>query len=259
MSLEYLMNDKEKVEYMKSLLISRATGGDADQKEYQKLRGEFLMNKDILPLLPSWVRTTRDLDSFWTFIKGEYGSYQERRAFIHDEFSKLLDFLELGILPEDGGVMKKIPLLSQSRKNKVFIVHGRDEASKIMVARFVESLGLESIILHEQASSGMTIIEKIEYYANEASYGIVLYTPCDQGRGHHERKNPPKDRARQNVIFEHGYLMAKLGRKNVCALVKGDIETPNDISGVVYVSMDDRGWQIDVKKELKALGYNIKE
>jgi len=253
------MDDKEKVEYMKSLLISRATGGSADQKEYQKLRGEFLINKDILSLLPSWIRTTRDLDSFWTFIKGEYGSYQERRAFIHDEFSKLLDFLELGILPEEEVVVKKAPLLNQSRKDKVFIVHGRDEAAKEKVARFVDSLDLKPIILHEQASAGMTIIEKIEYYSNEASYGIVLYTPCDQGRGHHEKKERPKDRARQNVIFEHGYLMAKLGRKNVCALVKGDIETPNDISGVIYVSMDDRGWEIDVKKELKVLGYNIKE
>ena len=105
----------------------------------------------------------------------------------------------------------------------------------------------------------MTIIEKIEHYSNEASYGIVLYTPCDQGRGHHEKKlHSPKDRARQNVVFEHGYLMAKLGRKNVCTLVKGSIETPNDISGVVYVSMDDRGWQMDVKNELQALGYKIK-
>ena len=45
-----------------------------------------------------------------------------------------------------------------------------------------------------------------------------------------------KNRANQNVVFEHGYLMATLGRENVCALVQGDIETPNDISGVVYVS-----------------------
>jgi len=29
-----------------------------------------------------------------------------------------------------------------------------------------------------------------------------------------------KPRARQNVVFEHGYLMGKIGRKNVCALVK---------------------------------------
>lgn len=88
----------------------------------------------------------------------------------------------------------------------------------------------------------------------------MLYTACDHGRGAHETKTPPKNRARQNVVFEHGYLMAKLGRENVCSLVKGDIETPNDISGVVYVPLDELGaWKNEVAKELKACGYSIKD
>jgi predicted nucleotide-binding protein len=53
--------------------------------------------------------------------------------------------------------------------------------------------------------------------------------------------------------------MAKLGRENVCALVKGEIETPNDISGVVYVSHDLAGaWKVDISKELEVSGYQIK-
>lgn len=144
-------------------------------------------------------------------------------------------------------------------KRKVFIVHGRDNETKQEVARFIERVGLQSIILHEQASAGMTIIEKIERYANEADFALVLYTPCDHGWGVHEGKLAPKNRARQNVIFEHGYLMAKLGRENVCALVKGEIETPNDISGVVYVSLDAYGaWKNEVCKELTACGYSLK-
>jgi predicted nucleotide-binding protein len=52
--------------------------------------------------------------------------------------------------------------------------------------------------------------------------------------------------------------MAKLGRENVCSLVKGDIETPNDISGVVYVPLDpNSGWKNAVAKELTACGYKI--
>lgn len=98
-----------------------------------------------------------------------------------------------------------------------------------------------AIILHEQASAGMTIIEKIERYSGDADFALVLYTPSDLGRGAHENNVRPNNRARQNVVFEHGYLMAKLGRQNVCALVKGQIETPNDISGVVYVFLDPAG------------------
>ena len=145
-------------------------------------------------------------------------------------------------------------------KRKVFVVHGRDNEAKQEASRFIENLGLEAIILHEQANSGMTIIEKIERYTNDADYALVLYTACDQGRGHHEKKLHPKDRARQNVVFEHGYLMAKLGRNNVCSLRKGEIETPNDLSGVVYVDMDQAGaWKMQVAKELKACGYIIRD
>ncbi len=67
-----------------------------------------------------------------------------------------------------------------------------------------------------------------------------------------------KSRARQNVVFEHGFLMGKIGRNNVCAVVKGCIETPNDISGIVYVDMDEKNrWEVDIAKEMKSVGYDI--
>lgn len=141
-------------------------------------------------------------------------------------------------------------------KSKVFIVHGHDDAAKETVARFVERIGFEAIILHEQASSGQTIIEKIEANSN-VGFGIVLYTPCDLGRSQ-KHEDQLKSRARQNVVFEHGYLIGKIGRKNVCALVKGDIETPNDISGVVYIKMEgEKEWKYKVADEMKACGYDI--
>ena len=59
-------------------------------------------------------------------------------------------------------------------------------------------------------------------------------------------------------MFEHGYLIGKLGRGNVCALLKGDVEKPSDISGIAYVSFDDRGaWNTEVAKEMYAAGYKI--
>jgi len=176
----------------------------------------------------------------------------------------VLNFLEFGeapILskPTSSAVFVEQSVASLPRpKSKVFVVHGRDNEAKQEVSRFIENLGLDVIILHEKASSGMTIIEKIERYSSEADYAVVLYAACDHGRGAHEGKIKPRNRARQNVVFEHGYLMAKIGRKYVCALVKGDIETPNDTSGVVYVPLDESGgWKMEVSKELKACGYTL--
>ena len=142
-------------------------------------------------------------------------------------------------------------------KKDVFIVHGHDELAKTKAARLVHKLGLNPIILHEQASSGTTIIEKIEKYSN-VGFGIVLYTACDVGATK-LNKEKLNNRARQNVVFEHGYLIGKIGRRNVCALVKDEIEVPNDISGVVYIPMneDDDSWGYKLAKEMKVSGLDI--
>lgn len=145
---------------------------------------------------------------------------------------------------------------NQKPKDKVFIVHGHDGEAKQRTARFVEKLGFVAIILHEQASRSMTIIEKIETYSNDVGFGIVLYTPDDIGNAKEEaEKGELNNRARQNVVFEHGFLIGKLGRKNVTPLVEGAIELPNDISGIVYIN--DKDWQIDIAREMKAAGYEI--
>lgn len=139
--------------------------------------------------------------------------------------------------------------------SQVFIVHGHDELAKLEMSDFVESLGLQPIILHMQASSGRTIIEKIEDYSN-VGFGIVLYTPCDVGQKAGALTG--SYRARQNVVFEHGYLIGKLGRSRVSAVVKGTVETLNDISGVVYVSLDEKGrWKEELKKEMGSVGYHV--
>lgn len=139
--------------------------------------------------------------------------------------------------------------------SQVFIVHGHDELAKLEMIDFIESLGLEPIILHMQASSGRTIIEKIEHYSN-VGFSIVLYTPCDIGSKAGALVG--SYRARQNVVFEHGYLIGKLGRSRVTAVVKGTVETPNDISGVVYVSLDDQGdWKEEMKNEMRSVGYQV--
>lgn len=147
---------------------------------------------------------------------------------------------------------------SSKRENrKIFIVHGHDEAAKIEIARFLEHLDFEPIILHEQADKGLTIIEKIESYSN-VGFAVVLYTECDLGRAKEDDESKQHYRARQNVVFEHGFLIGKLKRENVCALVKGNVETPGDISGVVYTLFDSAGgWKLKLLKNMQAAGYEI--
>lgn len=136
--------------------------------------------------------------------------------------------------------------------NKVFVVHGHDGELKEAVARMIEKQGIEAIILSEQANRGATIIEKIE---NNSDVGaaICLFTTDDSGKSNTETDY--HSRARQNVVFEAGYFMGKLGRENVVMISDPDIEIPSDLSGVVYTNKN--FWQVEVLKELSEMGFSI--
>jgi predicted nucleotide-binding protein len=144
------------------------------------------------------------------------------------------------------------------RTNKVFIVHGHDEAMKQHVARTLSALGLQPIILHEQANKGNTIIEKFEAGA-DVGFAVVLLSPDDKAFPASESARKAKPRARQNVIFELGYFIGKLSRKHVFALKRGEnLEVPSDYQGVAYTDYDSAGhWRITLVRELRAAGYTV--
>ena len=111
--------------------------------------------------------------------------------------------------------------------DKIFIVHGHDGYTKLQVAEFVERItGERPAILHEQADSGRTVIEKFEEHASEAGFAIVLLTADDEGKA--KGATQLNLRARQNVVLEFGYFMAKLGRGRVVALHEAGVELPSD-------------------------------
>jgi predicted nucleotide-binding protein len=139
-------------------------------------------------------------------------------------------------------------------QRKVFIVHGHDEAAREAVARFLEKIGFEVIILHERANKGKTIIEKFE--ANgDVGFVVVLLTPDDIGG---PESGAQAHRVRQNVILEWGYFIGRLGRDRVCALKKGNLELPSDIIGVVWEEFDEHGgWKGKLAKELSEANFAI--
>lgn len=84
----------EQVAMMEGILIASATGGSSDGHIYEHLRREFLHDDVIKALLPPFVRTYRSLDAFWPYIKGQAGSYAERRQLLSEAFTPLMDHLE---------------------------------------------------------------------------------------------------------------------------------------------------------------------
>lgn len=160
-------------------------------------------------------------------------------------FEGYLDEIETAVVMNVG----KLPDLTTDR---VFIVHGHDGELKHAVARLVEKQGLEAIILSEQANKGKTIIEKFEENS-DVSGAICLFTADDFGRAKADPNE--KARARQNVVFEAGYFMGKLSRERVVIIAESGLELPSDMQGIVYTNKNN--WEVDVLKDLKAMGYPI--
>jgi predicted nucleotide-binding protein len=192
-----------------------------------------------------------------------------------------------------------LPLVSvspqQPIENRVFIVHGTDHEPANQLKAILKDIGIKPIILQEQPSKGMTIIEKLEEYS-DVGFAFIILTPDDNGFGKTEflsfirkyvnKANASleeiqealqhfndemalplikemfafyKDRARQNVVLELGYFIGRLGRSNVCCLYKGNIELPSDIHGLCYLHFNKSVNEVKsiILEELKAANYKI--
>ena len=138
-----------------------------------------------------------------------------------DELKRKIEYLETLIL--------KIPLLpsvtiqiektekttSLPDSRRVFIVHGLDTNIRSQVELFVRTLGYEPVVLFKQPNAGCTIIEKIEREANDLAFSIILYTACDLGNDKVHANEHLNPRARQNVVFEHGYMFCRPNKAHI--------------------------------------------
>jgi predicted nucleotide-binding protein len=139
--------------------------------------------------------------------------------------------------------------------SEVFVVHGHDGTLKSEVARFIEKMGFEAIILHERRNKGRVLITKFREEAASTGFAVVLMTPDDLGKA--KKASDLNARMRQNVVFELGFFIAQLGPERVVALVQGDIELPSDLYGVVSISVDTDDWRTKLGSELQSAGYKF--
>jgi predicted nucleotide-binding protein len=145
---------------------------------------------------------------------------------------------------------------SQLRGKNILLIHGYDETTKESVSKFIEILGLRALILHEQPNGGRGIIEKFGEASN-INFAIILLATDDLT----SLQNKPREKQaqiNQNVIFEFGYFLGKLGHERVCVLYQEGGEIPFDYSNIMCIPMDSRGgWRLLVAKEIKQAGIDI--
>lgn len=250
-----------------------------DYEKFKKIYDEIedLLQKNVTGEDPAFIAWQTKTDRF---IRKYYGDGPEFKDFSDTEFGLMVwtsnTTHEDNVLACRGGLIatrakfgvyldemedtdssdkiicENVACRGNTDYSKVFIVHGHDGELKQAVARILEKQGIEAVILSEQANLGNTIIEKFERYSN-VSAAICLFTGDDLGKANKEEAF--SQRARQNVVFEAGYFIGRLGRQNVILLANKDIEMPSDLAGVVY--SNNKMWQVEVLQELKAMGFEI--
>ncbi len=198
---------------------------------------------------------------------GKYGSFpmnadpswwnEHRRQSLRTQLTKLGGLVELLETECDLEASGTVRPSSEVSGNGVFLVHGHNEAVLHETARYLERLNLQVTVLREQPNAGRTIIEKFEDYS-DVGFAVVLLTDDDVGGTISSKQDDHRPRARQNVIFEFGYFIGRLGRNRVCALYSEGVEMPSDYSGVIYIPLDEKGaWRMLLAKEMRAANIPV--
>jgi len=185
------------------------------------------------------------------FVKAFNEGLDEAKGFLESRVGDLHENLA-----QDKHGPSKRPSVLNADSRKIFVVHGHDHGNKETVARFLEALELEPIILHEQADQGRTVIEKFELHAAGVQCAVVILTADDIASS---KQNPEQKelRARQNVILELGFFVGRLGRERTFALIEKGVTLPSDVHGLIYIPMDSVDWRMRLVKELKAAGVQV--
>ena len=157
--------------------------------------------------------------------------------------------------------------LSSDRKRKItshidlsptksFLIYGNDNHSKQTLSRFLTKLGIEFISFNARANQEDTLIERIERYP-DTKFAILLL-PLAEEVVKTDEKSSIDDNVGHRLAIEIGYLMGKLGRKRVCALVSENMKIPSDLSRLLHFKMDaSHMWRLLLVKQMKEAGLQI--
>lgn len=145
---------------------------------------------------------------------------------------------------------------------QIFIVHGHDSDARDQLELALHRLGLKPFILMNASGGGKTIIEALEGKIGRdytSDFGLVLMTPDDYGYSKKDGDKKVEPRARQNVVLEAGMLLASLTRSRIAIIVKGHLELPSDLQGIIHLAYNDHIREIVPKlcQRLKDAGFQI--
>ncbi|WP_280234483.1 nucleotide-binding protein [Nocardia cyriacigeorgica] len=252
------MNLQRKIATIQKQIDSVDSNGEVADLDHWRARNEVALRTTLGADNPTYnhlIKVTFSPGMAWSGMSNDY-YVQARRGGIKQSVALMkaaIGEIELvdGISVDEGGA-------TAPGGTRVFIVHGHDNARRLEVSTLVRDLtAVKPTILIDYPNQGDTVIENLERAASEAAYAIIVASGDDVGSTKNA-SDEPRPRARQNVIFELGYFIGKLGRSRVALLVEPGVERPSDTDGILYISLDPNGgWKLPLAKELNNAGMTV--
>ncbi len=182
-------------------------------------------------------------------------------ALLSDRISAIMQ-----ISSQQSSIIRKS--VSKMSNRNVFVIHGRNEKSRIALFALLRAGGLIpmewSHAIHSASSGAAPYVGDVVDRAMDSAAAVVaLFTGDDIARLRDELHNndEPKEKysnqPRANVIFETGMAFAKKPDKVIIVQV-GEIRTISDLLGRHVVRMDNTvGPRKDLLERLKMIGCEV--
>ena len=179
--------------------------------------------------LPVWYSDFHDLDVNPTLvIANPAQATSSVRHYSRSDMERLVrdidQIFEIRPNSELVQTMAKHPRVQR----RVFITHGRSEEWRHVQAYIEKDVNIMTMELAQEASLGMTIIEKLIDGSEKCDSAVIVMTGDDidiDGTA----------KARENVMHEIGFFQASYGRSRVALLHEVGVSIPTNLSGVVYI------------------------
>ncbi|KUZ32984.1 TIR domain-containing protein [Burkholderia territorii] len=117
---------------------------------------------------------------------------------------------------------------SSPRPMRVFLSHGRSKDWMEVQRHIEKDFGRDTLELAQEASQGLTIIEKLETNSDLCDSAVIVMTGDDSDAA-------GLAKVRENVMHEIGFFHGKYGRSRVILLHEDGVSVPTNLAGIVYV------------------------
>ena len=149
------------------------------------------------------------------------------------------------ILKRCGGLLEQMPKQSEKSKPRIFIGSSSEgiEIARAIQSELYKDYSVEIWNQNTVFGLGSATIEALEVAVELYDFGIFVFTPDDEITMRESEHKVPRD----NVIFELGLFIGKLGRYRAFAVQPHgtEIQLPSDLKGMSIASYDPDSVNID--------------